>query len=302
VFYLSESLMTEISSVVAGPGSFDLANNIAKRLGAQLTVASLRIFSDGESNIKLSKVGKNCVIVQSTHPPTDTHLIQLLMIAKKCTDDGAQHVCAVIPYLGYARQDRAFLEGEVVSIDLVAKLFETVGVEHIITVDIHSQLAMSYFASIENVSSIPLLADYASKMKLRDPIAVSPDAGGTNRAKEFARLLNIDVIVLKKSRHRVTGEVTMDEKLHMDLSKRDAIVIDDIISSGGSIIKSAEVLDKKGVGRIYAMCAHALLIRDAAQKIKSAGVQDIISTNSVPGEYSKVELSPEIASALKSRY
>jgi ribose-phosphate pyrophosphokinase len=300
VFYLSESL-TEIS-VVAGPGSFDLANNIAKRLGAQLTVASLRIFSDGESNIKLSKVGKNCVIVQSTHPPTDTHLIQLLMIAKKCTDDGAQHVCAVIPYLGYARQDRAFLEGEVVSIDLVAKLFETVGVEHIITVDIHSQLAMSYFASIQNVSSVPLLANYASKMKLRDPIAVSPDAGGTNRAKEFARLLDIDVIVLKKSRHRVTGEVTIDEKLHMDISKRDAIVIDDIISSGGSIIKAAEVLHKKRVGRIYAMCAHALLIRDAAQKIKSAGVQDIISTNSVPGEYSKVELSPEIASALKSRY
>jgi ribose-phosphate pyrophosphokinase len=300
VFYLSESL-TEIS-VVAGPGSFDLANNIAKRLGAQLTVASLRIFSDGESNIKLSKVGKNCVIVQSTHPPTDTHLIQLLMIAKKCTDDGAQHVCAVIPYLGYARQDRAFLEGEVVSIDLVAKLFETVGVEHIITVDIHSQLAMSYFASIQNVSSVPLLANYASKMKLRNPIAVSPDAGGTSRAKEFARLLDIDVIVLKKSRHRVTGEVTIDEKLHMDLSKRDAIVIDDIISSGGSIIKAAEVLHKKGVGRIYAMCAHALLIRDAAQKIKSAGVQDIISTNSVPGEYSKVELSPEIASALKSRY
>lgn len=300
MFYLSESL-TEIS-VVAGPGSFDLANNIAKRLGAQLTVASLRIFSDGESNIKLSKVGKNCVIVQSTHPPTDTHLIQLLMIAKKCTDDGAQHVCAVIPYLGYARQDRVFLEGEVVSIDLVAKLFETVGVEHIITVDIHSQLAMSYFASIQNVSSVPLLANYASKMKLRDPIAVSPDAGGTNRAKEFARLLDIDVIVLKKSRHRVTGEVTIDEKLHMDISKRDAIVIDDIISSGDSIIKAAEVLHKKGVGRIYAMCAHALLIRDAAQKIKSAGVQDIISTNSVPGEYSKVELSPEIASALKFRY
>jgi ribose-phosphate pyrophosphokinase len=301
VFYLSETL-TEISSVVAGPASFDLANNIAKRLGARLTVASLRIFSDGESNIKLSKVGKNCVIVQSTHPPTDTHLIQLLMIAKKCTDNGAQHVCAVIPYLGYARQDRAFLEGEVVSIDLVAKLFETVGVEHIITVDIHSQLAMSYFASIKNVSSVPLLADYASKMKLRDPIAVSPDAGGTNRAKEFARLLDLDVIVLKKSRHRVTGEVTVDEKLQMDISRRDAIVIDDIISSGGSIIKAAEVLHKKGVGRIYAMCAHALLIRDAAQKIKSVGVQDIISTNSVPGEYSKVELSPEIASALKSRY
>jgi ribose-phosphate pyrophosphokinase len=300
VFYLCETL-TEIS-VVAGPASSDLANNIAMRLEAQLTVSSLRIFSDGESSIKLGKVGKNCVIVQSTHPPTDTHLIQLLMMAKKCTDNGAQHICAVVPYLCYARQDRVFLEGEVVSIDLVAKLFKTVGVKHIITLDIHSQRAMSYFTSIQNVSSVPLLADYASKMKLHDPIAVSPDAGGANRAMEFARHLDIDVLALKKYRDRATGEVTVDEKLDMDISKRDVIVIDDIISSGGSIIKAAEVLHKKGVGRIFAMCAHALLIREAAQKIKSAGVQDIISTNSVPGEYSKVELSSEIALALKSRY
>jgi ribose-phosphate pyrophosphokinase len=300
MFYLCETL-TEIS-VVAGPASSDLANNIARRLEAQLAVANLRIFSDGESSIKLGKVGKNCVIVQSTHPPTDTHLIQLLMMAKKCTDNGAQHMCAVVPYLCYARQDRVFLEGEVVSIDLVAKLFKTVGVKHIITVDIHSQRAMSYFTSIQNVSSVPLLADYASKMKLHDPIAVSPDAGGANRATEFARYLDIDVLALKKYRDRSTGEVTVDEKLDMDISKRDVIVIDDIISSGGSIIKAAEVLHKKGVGRIFAMCAHALLIREAAQKIKSAGVQDIISTNSVPGEYSKVELSSEIALALKSRY
>jgi ribose-phosphate pyrophosphokinase len=300
VFYLCETL-TEIS-VVAGPASSDLANNIAMRLEAQLTVASLRIFSDGESSIKLDKVGKNCVIVQSTHPPADTHLIQLLMMAKKCTDNGAQHMCAVVPYLCYARQDKVFLDGEVVSIDLVAKLFKTVGVKHIITVDIHSQRAMSYFTSIQNVSSVPLLADYASKMKLHDPIAVSPDAGGANRAMEFARHLDIDVLALEKYRDRTTGEVTVDEKLDMDISKRDVIVIDDIISSGGSIIKAAEFLHKKGVGRIFAMCAHALLIREAARKIKSAGVQDIISTNSVPGEYSKVELSSEIALALKSRY
>jgi ribose-phosphate pyrophosphokinase len=291
------------TSVVAGPGSFDLANNIARRLRAQLVMASLRIFSDGESNIRLGRIGKNCAIIQSTNPPTDTHLIQLLMMAKKCTDYGAQDICAVVPYLGYARQDRAFLEGEVVSISLVAKLFESVGIKHIITVDIHSELAMSYFGSIQNVSSAPLLADYASnKMKLSDPIAVSPDAGGSMRAKEFARHLDIDVLVLKKSRHRVTGDVTIDESLDMDISKRDVILIDDIISSGGSLIKAAEVLNKKGVRKIYAMCAHALLIRDAAQKIKSAGVEDIISTNSVPSQYSKVDLSPEIALALKSRY
>jgi ribose-phosphate pyrophosphokinase len=293
--------LTEIS-VVAGPASSDLANNIAKRLGAQLKVAQLRIFSDGESKIKLDKVGKNCVIVQSAYPPTDTHLIQLMMMAKKCKDDGVEDVCAVIPYLGYARQDRTFLEGEVVSIALVAKLFEAVGIKHSVTVDIHSQLAMSYFASIQNVSSVPLLADYISKMKLREPVAVSPDAGGTNRAKELARHLKIDMVALKKSRDRVSGEVTIDENLNTDISRRDTILIDDIISSGCSMIKAAEVLHKKRVGKIYAMCAHALLIGDAAQKIRSAGVQDIISTNSVPGEYAKVELSPAIAAALKSRY
>jgi ribose-phosphate pyrophosphokinase len=289
-------------SVVTGPGSFDLANKIAKSLQAELAVASLRIFSDGESSIRLGKVQKNCIIVQSTHPPTDRHIMQLLMMAKKCMDDGAQDVCAVIPYLAYTRQDRAFLEGEVVSIALVAKLFETIGIKHIITVDIHSQLAMSYFQSIQNVSSVRMLADYATNMKLRDPIAVSPDAGGSNRAKEFAQHLNIDFISLKKSRHRLTGEVTIDESLDVDISKRDAILIDDIISSGGSVIKAAEILRKLGVGRVYAMCAHALLIQDAAEKIKSAGVNDIISTNSVPGEYSKVDLSSEIVAALNARH
>lgn len=300
MFYLSETL-TGIS-VVTGPGSFDLANKIAKSLQAELAVASLRIFSDGESSIRLGKVQKNCIIVQSTHPPTDRHIMQLLMMAKKCMDDGAQDVCAVIPYLAYARQDRAFLEGEVVSIALVAKLFETIGIKHIITVDIHSQLAMSYFQSIQNVSSVRMLADYATNMKLRDPIAVSPDAGGSNRAKEFAQHLNTDFISLKKSRHRLTGEVTIDESIDVDISKRDAILIDDIISTGSSVIKAAEILRKLGVGRVYAMCAHALLIQDAAEKIKSAGVSDIISTNSVPGEYSKVDLSSEIVAALNARH
>jgi ribose-phosphate pyrophosphokinase len=290
-------------SVIAGPASADLAEKVAKRLGAQLVAAELRVFSDGESKIKIGRAGKNCVIVQSTHPPTDTHLMQALMMARKCADGGARDVCAVIPYLAYARQDRAFLEGEVVSIALVAKLLEAAGVRHVITVDIHSQLAMSHFASVQNVSSIPLLADYAaSKLKLRRPIVVSPDAGGAERAKEFARRLKTDAVALKKSRDKTTGEVTVDEKLDADVSGRDAVLVDDMISSGGSIVKAAEMLRKKDTGKVYAICAHALLIGDAAQKIKAAGVQDVIATNSVPGEYAKVDLSPAIVDAVKSRY
>jgi len=287
--------------VIAGPASSDLADRVAKRLSAHLVAVELRVFSDGESKMKMGRVGKNCIIVQSTYPPADTHLMQALMMAVRCAE-GARDVCAVIPYLAYARQDRAFLEGEVVSIALVAKLLQSAGVGHVITVDIHSQLAMSYFASVQNVSSIPLLAEYASKMKLRRPIAVSPDAGGADRAKEFAKHSKTDMLALKKSRDRTTGEVTVDEKLDIDVSGRDAILIDDMISSGGSIVKAAEVLHKKGAGKVYAMCAHALLIGDAAQRLKAAGVQDIIATNSVPGEYAKVDLSPAIAEVVKSRY
>ncbi len=287
--------------MIAGPASPDLADRVAKGLGAHLVTTELRVFSDGESKIKIDKMGKNCVIVQSTYPPADTHLMQALMMAIKCAD-GAHDVCAVIPYLAYARQDRAFLEGEVVSIALVAKLLQSAGVRHVITVDIHSKLAMSHFASVQNVSSIPLLAEYASRMMLCRPIAVSPDAGGADRAKEFAKHSKIDALVLKKSRDRTTGEVKVEEKLDIDVSGRDALIVDDMISSGGSIVKAAEVLHNKGAGKVYAMCAHALLIGDAAQKIKAAGVQDIIATNSVPGEYAKVDLSPAIVEVVKSRY
>lgn len=272
------------------------------QLGAQLVPAELRIFSDGESKIVIGSVGKNCVVVQSTHPPPDKHLMQALMMAKKCADDRARDVCAVIPYLAYARQDRAFLEGEVVSIALVAKLLAAAGVNHVVTVDIHSQLAMSHFGSIDNVSSIPLLADYAAKMKLRGPVVVSPDAGGAGRAREFAKRMKTEAIALKKSRDRTTGEVTVDEKLDINVSGRDVLLVDDMISSGVSIVKAAEVLRNKGANKVYAMCAHALLIGDAAQMIKAAGVQDIIATNSVPCEYAKVDLSPAIANALESRY
>lgn len=286
-------------SVIAGPSSPDLAAGIARRLGADLVSTELRVFSDGESKVRLDRpAGKKCVLVQSAHPPTDTNLMQAMMIARKCADDGAK-VCLVMPYLAYARQDREFLEGEGVSAALVARLLEASGVSAIVTVDIHSQLALSYFKNARNVSSIPLLAEHAGKMKIKRPLVVSPDAGGADRAKEFARLLKADAIALKKSRDRKTGEVSI-EKIDADISGRDAILVDDMISSGGSIVKAAEVLRKAGAGNIYAMCAHALLVGDAAQRIIASGVKDIVATNSIPGRYAKVDMSTPLADAARS--
>lgn len=291
-------------SIIAGPASRDLAARIAARLDAQLVVSELKVFPDGESKVRIGKTAPHCVIVQSTYPPADTHLLQALMLAKKCTDDGARDVCAVIPYLAYARQDRPFLEGETVSMALLSKLLEASGAKHLITVDIHSPLAMSHFTSIgvQNVSSIPLLAEFAASMNLEKPLAVSPDAGGAQRAKAFADILGWDVIALEKTRNRTTGEVTVRAELGVNVSGRDAVLVDDMISSGVSIVRAAEVLRKNGAKRVVAMCAHALMLGDAAQKISAAGISDVIATNSIPNEYAKVDLTEAICNALVSRY
>lgn len=289
-------------SVIAGPASIDLASNISERLKAELVIPEIRVFPDGESKIRIPDVADTCVIVQSTYPPVDTHLVQALMMARRCRDAGAQ-VCMVIPYLAYSRQDRPFLEGESVTISLIAKLLAAAGAQQVMTLEIHSQLAMSHFAplEIENISSIPLLADHARSMNLKKPIAVSPDAGGADRVRDFARRLGCDAFVLSKSRDRASGEVGMEDP-DLDCSGRDALLVDDMISSGGSIIKAAQVLRNKGARKVYAMCAHALLLGDAAAKISQAGVEAIIGTNSIPNKYAKVDVCPAIAEALTSRY
>lgn len=291
-------------SIIAGPSSVDLATAIAKHLDAELVPVDLRIFPDGESKIKMRRVDKDyCIVVQSTYPPTDRHLLQALMMIKRCSENGAANVCAVMPYMAYSRQDRAFLDGEVVSMALVAKLIETVGTKRLITVDIHSPASLSYFTiDTQNISAVGLLADYAAvKIKPNAPIVVSPDMGGAKRAVKFARMLGTDMVALKKSRDKDTAEVIIEEKeLNSSVVGRDLILLDDMISTGESIVEACRFLRRYKPNKIYAICTHALLIGDATTRIKAAGVEEIISTNSVPGTNAKVDLAPLITTKLKA--
>jgi ribose-phosphate pyrophosphokinase len=167
----------------------------------------------------------------------------------------------------------------------------------------HSQLGISHFSTVEivNVSAIPLLAKYVKNMNTNKPIAVSPDAGGEARVKEFAMQLGTDTLVLKKTRNRSTGQVTV-ENPEVDLSGRDAILVDDMISSGSSIIAATQALRKSGASRVFAVCSHALLLADAAEMIIKAGVDEIIATNSIPNIYAKVDISSAMAEVLRSRF
>jgi ribose-phosphate pyrophosphokinase len=285
--------------VIGGKASEDLAKKIATKLKATYLKSELRIFSDGESKITISGKPKGkVVVVQSTYPPVDSNLIQALSLVSKARKYSSQ-VIAVIPYLGYARQDKEFLPGEVITMSLVANMFKAAGATKIIVVDIHSKMALNHFKiSAKNVSDIPELVKYFKKLKLKDPLVVSPDLGGIARARDFANQLGVKFIALNKHRDRNTGIVEIRSKNQKHVKGRDLILVDDMISTGGSIVKAAEFLKKQKCRNVYAACTHALLIGDAEKRIKKAGVLKIISTNTIPGKTGLVDVSNIISKAI----
>ncbi len=292
-------MLTEFT-VVSGSSSIYLAKKLAKRLGANLIKSQLKFFPDGESKITLKgKFQKNKIIViQSTYPPVNENLIQTLSIISKAKELGTE-IIAVIPYMGYARQDREFLPGEIITMKVIANLFKSVGTSRIIVVDIHSMIGLKYFnIKSSNVTAIPDLARYFSKLKLTNPLVVSPDHGGKVRAEEFAKILNTEFITLEKQRDRKTGKVKIKTKKIDGISGRDLILVDDMISTGGSIIKATEFLKKQKCKRVFVACTHALLGNEVDKKIKKAGVTKIISTNTIPGRTALVDISGTIAKAI----
>ena len=287
-------------SVISGKTSEDLARKLSKKIKANLVKSEIKVFPDGESKItligKISK--KKSVVVQSMYPPVDTNLVQVLSLITKAKENSSE-VVVVIPYMGYARQDREFLPGEIVTMKVLGKLFKSAGASKIIVVDIHSSIGLKYFSiKTKNVTAIPDLVGFFKKLSLKNPLIVSPDQGGKERAKEFAKEFNSDYISLEKTRDRKTGKVKIKTKNLEEVKNRDLILVDDIISTGGSIIKATQFLKKQKCKRIYVACTHALLMNDAEKKIKKAGVTSIISTNTIPGKTSKVDISKTIAKAI----
>jgi len=287
-------------TVIGGGASKDLAKRLARKLKAVYIKTETKIFPDGESKVTLQKIPKKSVIlvVQSTYPPVDTNLLQTLSIISQVRKVSSR-TFAIMPYMGYARQDKQFLNGEVITMSAVAKMLQSVGAKKVIVVDIHSNIALNHFKiPTENVSAIPELAKYFKKLNLKNPLVVSPDMGGYSRSKKFASLLKTDFIVLKKHRDRKTGRVNI-QTAKVDVQGKDLILVDDIISTGGSIIKAAQFLKKQKCKRVFVACTHGLLVEGAEKKIRKAGVSRIISTNTIPGNTSKVDVSGILAKSVQ---
>ena len=287
-------------TVIGGGASKDLAKRLARKLKAVYIKTETKIFPDGESKVTLQKIPKKSVIlvVQSTYPPVDTNLLQALSIISQVRKISSR-TFAIIPYMGYARQDKQFLSGEVITMSVVAKMLQSAGAKKVIVVDIHSNTALNHFnIPTENISAVPELANYFKKLNLKNPLVVSPDVGGSSRSKKFASLLKTDFIVLKKHRDRKTGRVSI-QTAKADVQGKDLILVDDIISTGGSIIKAAQFLKKQKCKRVFVACTHGLLVEGAEKKIRKAGVSRIISTNTIPGNTSKVDVSGILAKSVQ---
>lgn len=288
--------------VLAGPASEDLGRSIAEKLGLPLLNAEFKVFPDGESKFTVNdKVGgKSVIIVQSTHEPVDQHLFQLLMAAHQLSEEGAK-VTAVVPYLAYARQDKEFLPGEGVTLGIVAHLMRSVGVRRLVTVDIHSAEGLALFSfPAYSVSAVPSLVEYAKdKLGLKDPVVMSPDFGGSKRTEAFAQLYGAKFLQLSKIRDRTTGDVSVKDS-DLDVSGREVVIVDDIISTGGTVRAAAEAVLKQGAKKVLAVCVHGLFAGDAAQKLERASVGTIICTNTVPGKFSRVDVSEPLASHLRT--
>ena len=287
--------------IILGPASKELGTRIAKLLNAEPVSVLSKTFPDGESYVRLegSVNGEDTVIVQTTSPPQDNRLIQLGLIADAAKRNGAKKVTAVVPYLAYARQDKVFLQGEAISIEAIARMLKAAGIDSLITVNVHQEKVLERFPfPAKNLSAIPLLAEYFKEKGMREAFALAPDKGAIYIAEQARKVLGGECGYLEKHRDRYTGQVSV-EKGEFNVKGKTAIIFDDIISTGGTIVAAAKILHELGVGRVYAACVHPLLIGDAEKRICEAGVEEIVGTDSVLSHVSKVSLASLIAKELK---
>jgi ribose-phosphate pyrophosphokinase len=289
--------------VVPGPASVDLGHKVAGLLKAKVVDIEFKRFPDGESYVRFedNMKGEDVVIVQTTSPPQNENLIQLFLIADNAKEMGAKSITAVVPYFAYARQDSVFRPGEALSVKTIVTLLKTCSVGRIITVNSHNPTLLKKMpVPVEDLSAISLLAQYFEEKGFKNAFSVSMGKKGLPTAAEADKVLQGGCDFIPTERDRVIGVVTIEKKA-LPVKDRIAIVFDDIISSGGTMIKAVSLIKEQGAKQVYAACVHPLLIGDTKDRILRAGAEEVMGTDTIPSPVSKVSVAPLIAEALKKR-
>ncbi|MDR6227109.1 ribose-phosphate diphosphokinase [Desmospora profundinema] len=260
-----------------------LAKEIAEHIGIPLGDAVVGKFSDGEIHVRLNESvrGSDVYVIQSTSHPVNQHLMELLVMVDALRRASARTINVVIPYYGYARQDRKTRARDPITSKLVANLIETAGADRIIAMDLHATQIQGFFdIPVDHLLGVPILSEYFKERALEDVVVVSPDHGGVIRARKLAERLQSPIAIIDKRR----PEPNVAEVMNIvgDVKGRRAIIIDDIIDTAGTITLAANALLEYGAKEVYACCTHPVFSGPAIQRIKEANIKEMVVTNTIP--------------------
>ncbi len=269
--------------LLTGNSNKVLSKDIAKFLKSKLVNSSIRKFADGEIYVEINENirGNSIFIIQSISSPANDNLMELLLCIDALKRSSAKNITAVIPYFGYARQDRKVVPRTSISAKLVSNLITKAGADRIVTVDLHAGQIQGFFdLPVDNLFSTPIFARHAKKrIKSRKIICVAPDVGGTERARALGKLLNVGLAIVDKRRPKPGQSQVMN--VIGDVKGQTCIIVDDIIDSGGTIVNAAKALKNRGAKEVYVYITHGVLSGEAVKKIKNSVIKNLVITDTI---------------------
>ncbi|MBV8817490.1 MAG: ribose-phosphate pyrophosphokinase [Acidobacteriaceae bacterium] len=295
--------------IFSGNANPILAGKICAALGVPLGAAAVKPFSDGEIYLQIQENvrGADVFVVQPTCTPVDRHLMELLLMIDALKRASAERITAVLPYYGYARQDRKDKPRMPISARLIANLIQTAGADRVLALDLHAAQIQGFFdVPVDHLFASPVMVEYFESMGQRDMTIVSPDAGGVERARAFAKHLNSPLAIIDKRR----TDINVAEVMHIigDVEGRHCLIVDDLIDTGGTLVKGAEALLEAGASSVSACATHAVLSGPAVERIENSKIQEVVVTNSIPlrddamrcTRIKTLSVAPLLARAIKS--
>jgi len=270
--------------LITGNANPELAKKVSDYLQIPLTETTVSTFSDGEIMVQIKENvrGSDAFVIQPTCTPVNHNIMELLLIIDALKRASAARITAVIPYYGYARQDRKVQPRVPISAKLVANLITVAGANRVLSIDLHAGQIQGFFdIPVDHLLATPVILDYLRKSNLiNNIIVVSPDAGGTERARAFAKKINAPLAIIDKRR----DAPNVSKVMHVigDVKDRDALIIDDMIDTGGTLVQAAEALKEKGAKRVFAACTHAVLSGSAIERLNNSVLEEVIVTDTIP--------------------
>lgn len=273
--------------IITGNSNRALAEDIASNLGKGLTEATVDRFPDGEIHVHVQETvrGASVFVVQSVAPPVNRSLMELLLMIDALKRASANQIAAVIPYYGYARQDRKQTGRVPISAKLVANIISTAGADRILTVDLHAGQIQGFFdIPVDNLRGDPFLAEsIKNKISPEEGVVVSPDVGGAKRARKVSQKLNMPLAIVEKKRDSENGNVKV-LNLIGDVDCKRCLIVDDIVSTGGTLTEVAEILEERGCSKVEAICTHGIFADDALESIENSPINTVTVTNTIKNE------------------